>query len=288
MKDLTQRFSGTEDDSDVRDELKAYIVSRAGAAIADLLITVLTAVTLLFLINRAVLRPLGYEDLRERTRALYVASGLYDENLDLLPYSAETYDAAIAAFYGHCPDGAEAYLRAREQSGLFTAPEGGLRADADAAVAETFLTGEYEKARELLAKDPEVRSLSAKGMTMQLTAVFAAFSAALAGFYLAIPLCTRRRQTLGQRINSIRPADYKTLDPASKKQVVIRFLTFAVFWFYLPAALLFVIGGHVVVCVAALVIFNITFKYHRGIQDLLSSTIMVDARKEITGETVWT
>ena len=157
-----------------------------------------------------------------------------------------------------------------------------------AAAAETFLTDEYRKACALLAKDPEVRSLSLKGMTMQLTAVFVAFSIALSAFYLVIPLCTRRRQTLGQRLNSIRPADYRTLDPASKKQVVIRFLVFAVFWFYLPAVLLFIIGGHVVVCVAALVIFNITFKYHRGIQDLLSSTIMVDARKESTGESIWT
>ena len=290
MKDLLRSRSGAEDGSDVRDEWKAYIASRAGAAIADLLLTVLTAVTLLFLLNRAVLRPLGYEDLRDRTRALYTASGLYDADLEELPYNAKAYDAAVTAYYASLPDGAgaRAYRQAKADSGLFAGSDGVLREDADAAAAETFLTGEYRKAREALARDPEVRSLSMKGMTMQLTAAFIAFSIALSAFYLVIPLRTRRHQTLGQMLNSIRPADYGSLDPATKKQVLIRFLVFAVFWFYLPAVLLFIIGGHVVVCVAALVIFNITFKYHRGIQDLLSSTIMVDARKEKTGETAWT
>ncbi len=163
MKDPYER-PGAEDPSDVRDELKAYIVNRAGGAIADLLLTVLAAVTLLFLISRAALRPLGYEDLRERTRALYAASGLYDEDLDPLPYGAEAYDAALTAFYGTRPDEARAYLKAKEESGLFGGAESGyaLRADVDAAAAEMFLTGEYRKAQDLLARDPEVRALSVK------------------------------------------------------------------------------------------------------------------------------
>ena len=110
---------------------------------------------------------------------------------------------------------------------------------------------------------------------------------ALAVFYLVIPLRTERHQTLGQKVNSIRPVSAEDLFSITKKQILLRFLVFALFYFYLPLLLLFTVGAHAVVLLLLLIVFNITFKYHRGVQDLLSSTMMIDIRKENTGVSAW-
>ena len=65
-------------------------------------------------------------------------------------------------------------------------------------------------------------------------------------YYLAVPLKTERHQTLGQKVNAIRPVDYSSLFSVSRRQLLIRFLSYALFYFYLPLFLLFWAGGEAV------------------------------------------
>ena len=276
-----------EPEGDIRDELKAYIVSRAGSGLMDLLLAAVMAV-LLFLAFFLPVRKLPfYTDLQDRTRAVYADSGLFGEDLDPLPYDASAYDAALEHYYSADADAIRngflaEYRSSAESTGLFEQSGGSrsVRKDADPDAVQRFLSGEYETALKRFSAGAEIRRLSMRGMSIPILIAFLTLTASLLLFYLAVPLKTERHQTLGQKVNAIRPVDYSSLFSVSRRQLLIRFLAYALFYCYLPLFLLFWAGGEAVLLFAFPVIFNITFKYHRGVQDLLSSTIMIDIRKE--------
>ncbi len=276
-----------EPEGDIRDELKAYIVSRAGSGLLDLLLAAVTAV-LLFLAVFLPARKLSfYTDLQDRTRAIYADSGLFGEDLDPLPYDASVYDAAIERYYSSDADAVrngflEEYRSAAENTGLFeqSSSSRSVRKDADPDAVQSFLSGEYETALKRFSAGAEIRRLSMRGMSVPILIAFLALTVSLLLFYLVIPLKSKQHQTLGQKINAIRPVDYSSLFSISRRQLLIRFLAYVLFYIYLPLFLLFWAGGEAILLFAFPVIFNITFKYHRGVQDLLSSTIMIDIRKE--------
>ncbi len=261
-----------QDDS--RGKLVPFVISRAGGGMIDFGLTLVVTVILFTLVFVLTPSDKGFRKAITDTRSYYQASGLYDESIRAFEYDEETYDKAITVFYQNneraVKDGLiKEYLSAKED----------LK-NKDAEGIKAFYSEEYQKALDYLDHDPVIIELMTRGMSTLILIGFTAFTLAVIVFYLIIPLKSFRHQTLGQKINRIKPVDFNTLQGIDKKAVLLRFASYAVLYFYIPYLLFYVIGDLTVGLIAILIVFNITFKYQRGLHDLISMTMMADITKE--------
>lgn len=265
-----------------RESLAPFIVTRAGSGLIDLfIVAALTALLALAGLSMIVNPAL------QQSREFYMNSGLYGENMTALELEGEQYDEVLTVFYSSNTRAVrenrlQEYLKAKADSGLFDT-DGNVNSDADAGEVKEFYSQQYELAIRYLDEDPEIRALAQKGMLQVRVIIMICFLLLSIAFYLIIPLKTMRHVTLGQMVNKIKPVDYATLKEITGKQVVLRWVVFVTLYFYVPFTFAQMNGTAAIGILAALVVFNITFRNQRGIHEVLSSTMMIDIRKETGG-----
>ena len=276
-------------EKDIRKDLEANMVFRAGSGMTDFLIVVIVSIVLFFGAYYGIFPHTQFQDIQDKTYQLYDESRLFDEEYNRYEYDRNKYEEVITYFYTtnqYAIDKQKMaeFGEAKKASGLFMENEGSyvVRENADEEQVKSFYEDQYAKALTFFVNETEVRSLSIRGMSMLVLAAFIAFSICCVIFYLLVPLKSAGHQTAGQKMNNIRPVDYETLGELTKQQVLLRFLVYSIFYYYLPFMLgfMFSAGSLMFMIPIIAMIFNIVNKYHRGIQDVLSNSIMVDARQK--------
>ncbi len=264
------------------ERLLPYIINRAGAGLLDVVLVMIVAFVFFMFSLSGILNNQQYIDGVEQSKRIIADSHLYDSEGNTFEYDAKKYDEIITYFYSHNNKVLlEQYNDRKQKSGLFDYDGNKyvLKEEANSDEVDKFYTVEYQQARLVLTNSTELREMSLYAINLFVTSLVICLSVSLIVFYLVIPLISKNKSTLAQSLNKIRPVDFKSFTIISNKQVFLRFLVYSFLYFYLPIYAIQMIGGHVIIIDTLLVVFNITNKYNRGLQDLLSFSIMVDSRK---------
>lgn len=273
-------------DDDLRKSILPFIVNRAGAGLIDLALAVILTTVFMVLAVQGINSHRGHIENVEAYKQVLEQSHLFDSDNEMqrYDYDRNKYEEVITYFYSNDIRALndrmlDEYAEAKRKSALFDETDYSLKANASEAEAETFYVAEYEKALSYFAQDPAVQALAKRTAVPWMIALIVSLTAALSIVYLAVPLITVNKVTLGQKFNRLMPVDYETLKPITNKRVVLRFLVFTVLYFFLPLRLFPIFGDQVLLLTVVLIAFNVTYKYHRGLQDLLSFTVVIDGTK---------
>lgn len=170
----------------------------------------------------------------------------------------------------------ETYNQSKIESNLFEVNNGILGKYKDSSSIDsliTFFDSEVDKALTLWSHDENVLNVSRSITVFTIVIFLISLFIPLTIFYLVLPLCLKNRATLGKKITSIGVVNRKTGILASKTQILVRFLAFAI----IEVALSFLLSGFPITLLISFTMMCFT-KTGNTIHDYFAGTICVDTR----------
>lgn len=170
----------------------------------------------------------------------------------------------------------ETYNQSKIESNLFEVNDGTPGKYKDSSSIDsliTFFDSEVDKALTLWSHDENVLNVSRSITVFTIVIFLISLFIPLTILYLVLPLCLKNRATLGKKLTSIGVVNTKTGILASKTQILVRFLAFAI----IEVSLSFLLSGFPITLLISFTMMCFT-KTGNTIHDYFAGTVCVDTR----------
>lgn len=278
---------------------RPYLISRFGAGLLDLAVSIALVVGLQFLLAYLLYAPLGYYSAHEEILNTYEESHLffkteagdYDlltDHYDNTKTLEENYDTPIVYYYSNVDypksfDKIGKYNTAKVATGLWDSNN--QRTDTfDEMQAKTWLITQYNEAVSLCKNSPSyVNGINHMIYVTYFTLLISIVIGSLP-CYLIVPLLNKRGATPFQLIFKMGLADKETDKQVKKSQIVLRYIVLLGLDFLLPEVWWYFFGG-------AKYLFGVPFfadiavmcftPNNTSIHDLVSRSYVISVRGDV-------
>ena len=253
----------------------ATLSKRLGAFLLDIFTIILTATLLYSLIGQLLVKTDTFKEATKIMNEMKVDSYLFvyneeDSNITN-EIKKEDYPNAIKNFYIDYKNDEDTYHKLMEESNYFNCIDGEyvVKEDVNVADVESFYADLYAKAIVQVTKTEEYMYCYRVNMNFVFYNLFASILLSYLLFILLIPILTKRRTTIGQRVMNLALVNFDTNEFATKTQVAFR--AFVILLAEVVISL-FSFGAPIIISVGFMIFRSDHASYH----DLLSSTKMID------------
>ena len=255
--------------------VNATISRRLGAFLLDIFTIILTATILYTLIGRMLVKTDTFSEATKIMNEMKVDSHLYvydkdDQNITH-EIKNEDYPEAIKYFYIEYKENSEEYFKLMNESNLFDYNEGTYtkKEDVSEESFSKFYNELYASCIVEITQSEEYQYCYRVNMNFVLYNIIISFLLSYLCFIVLIPVLTKRKTTIGQKIMNIAIVNNDDNEFASNTQIVFRAIIILLVEVILS---LFSMGVPLFISVGFIIFRSDHASYH----DLLSSTRMID------------
>lgn len=274
-----------------------YLITRMGAGLLDMVMIILVFLLIQVGSFHTIYHPLGYHNALRNARSVLANSGLYEVGEDnsyksiVEVYNGETdidnyFDPPLTNFFltnerALDTDLYQKYTEAKTNSGLFMIDGNGdivVKNSEDIENLLTFYTIQTTTAIKFVENDPLYIANSKQVFLITVFTYLIGGTFALLIFYLFIPLLTKDKATLSQRLFKIGLVDVKTNTKATKNQLLLRFTTLLLINMWMPLLIYARFNYFTYIPILITLVLIVITRKNQSVHCFLSSTRLVSTR----------